>query len=354
MGGTFDPVHFGHLRPALEVATALELDEMLLMPAGQPSLRPPPRASATDRRALMELAIETAPKLRLDARELERPGPSHTYDSLVELHGQEQGAELVLCIGADAFARFTSWHRWHEIIELARLAVMPRPRAPQPSPTDLHPRLAAAWVQPHQLFDGERGRICWVETSVFDISATAIRERVARGQPIDGCTPAAVCRYIEQHSLYRPPAEAPRLYNEKILMVDASIEPLAVEPSATEPAIQALTQVALDALSELKALNVVSLDVRSTSLPADCMLIATGTSNRHVRALAEGVVRRARKGGSRAFGVEGLREARWVLVDLGDVLVHVMSEEARGFYQLEKLWSPELHDDQDGDRLQRE
>ena len=202
-------MHFGHLRPALEVATALGLDEMLLMPAGQPPLRPPPAATAADRRALLELAIETVPSLRLDARELERPGPSYTYDSLVELRGQEEGAELVLCIGSDAFAHFTSWHRWREIIGLARLAIMPRPQAPRPSAADLAPELAAAWVQPHQLFDGERGRLCRIETNAFDISATAIRELVARGQPIDFCTPAPVCRYIEQHALYRPPAEAP-------------------------------------------------------------------------------------------------------------------------------------------------
>ncbi len=132
-------------------------------------------------------------------------------------------------------------------------------------------------------------------------------------------------------------------------MVDSGIEPPVAEATAVEPATRALKQVALNALDEFKALDVTSLDVRSTSLPADCMLIATGTSNRHVRALAAGVVRRSRKGGHRAFGVEGLHEARWVLIDLGDVLVHVMSEEARGFYQLEKLWSSELHDGRDDD-----
>ena len=137
-------------------------------------------------------------------------------------------------------------------------------------------------------------------------------------------------------------------------MVDLSIEPLLVEPPATEPTTKALTQLALDALDELKALDLISLEVRSMSLPTDCMLIATGTSNRHVRALAEGVARRVRKGGSRVLGIEGLREGRWVLVDLGDVLVHVMSEEARGFYQLEKLWSPELHEGPDEDRPQGE
>ncbi len=179
------------------------------MPAGQPSMRPQPVAAAADRRALVELAIEAVPMLRLDNRELERPGPSYTYDSLVELQRQEEGAELVLCLGADAFARFTSWHRWQDILELVRLAIMPRLRAPQPSPDDLDPALAAAWVQPSELFEGERGRICQVETNSFDISATAIRDLVARGQPIDFCTPAAVCRYIERHGLYLPPTAAP-------------------------------------------------------------------------------------------------------------------------------------------------
>ena len=178
---------------------------MRLMPAGQPSLRSRPVAPAADRRALVELAIEAVPVFRLDARELKRPGPSYTYDSLLELQRQEEGAEIVLCIGADAFARFTSWHRWRDILDLARLAIMPRPRA-HLSPVDLDPELASAWVQPHQLFDGGCGRICRVETSGLDISATAIRQRVARGQPIDFCTPAAVCRYIERHSLYRPAA----------------------------------------------------------------------------------------------------------------------------------------------------
>ena len=157
----------------------------------------------------MELAIESVPRMRLDVRELERPGPSHTYDSLVELRKQEEGAELVLCLGADAFARFTSWHQWRDIIQLARIAVMLRPQAPGLSSAELDPALAALWTEPHDLFAGEGGGICQIEISDLDISATVIRVLVAGGHSIDGCTPAPVCRYIEKHALYRQPSDAP-------------------------------------------------------------------------------------------------------------------------------------------------
>ena len=91
-------------------------------------------------------------------------------------------------------------------------------------------------------------------------------------------------------------------------------------------------------LADLKAQNVAVLDVRQLTDVADTIVIASGTSDRHVKSLASRVLERARDAGFRALGIEGEREGEWVLVDLQDVIVHVMLPRVREFYALEKLW----------------
>jgi ribosome-associated protein len=100
-----------------------------------------------------------------------------------------------------------------------------------------------------------------------------------------------------------------------------------------------LQQLVIDALEDLKGVNIGVVDVRGKSDITDVMIIASGTSNRHVKALAENVVEKAKQQHVMPLGVEGERQAEWILVDLGDVVVHVMLPEVREFYGLERLWS---------------
>ncbi|NCA87579.1 MAG: nicotinate (nicotinamide) nucleotide adenylyltransferase [Gammaproteobacteria bacterium] len=128
LGGTFDPVHFGHLRPALEVRQALGLEELRLIPLRQAVHRSQPQASPEQRLAMLRLAVQGAEGLRVDDRELRRGGESYTHDTLVDLRGELGPAVgLGLLVGADAFRGFLSWHRPDDILALAHLIVMRRP-----------------------------------------------------------------------------------------------------------------------------------------------------------------------------------------------------------------------------------
>ena len=126
-GGTFDPIHYGHLRPAQEAMQKLALAELRFVPAAQPPHRPPPLASAAQRLAMIELAIRDLPGFRADDRELQRGGLSYTVLTLESLRAELGNTPLCLLVGADQFRNFETWHRWQEIPDLVHLVVLNRP-----------------------------------------------------------------------------------------------------------------------------------------------------------------------------------------------------------------------------------
>lgn len=101
---------------------------------------------------------------------------------------------------------------------------------------------------------------------------------------------------------------------------------------------EALTKLALKALNEMKAKDVTVMDVKHLTTICDTMIIATGTSSRHVKSIADYLIETSKKAEVKPLGIEGDEQADWVLADLGDVIVHIMRPEVREFYQLEKLW----------------
>lgn len=209
-GGTFDPVHFGHLRPALECLQTLHLSELRLIPSAVPPHRPAPVASAEQRLAMLRLAVAGQPGFVVDGRELRRSGLSYTVDTLRELR-TELGAQRPLCLllGTDAFLGLTTWHTWQAIPELAHLVVMHRPGYPQealverasaPVRTLLTERQLAS---PAELHAKPAGGIWLQAVTALDISATAIRNTIATGASARYLLPDTVWRYIEEHGLYR-------------------------------------------------------------------------------------------------------------------------------------------------------
>jgi nicotinate-nucleotide adenylyltransferase len=209
LGGTFDPIHYAHLRLAEELAEALRLGEVRFIPACVPPHRGPPRASAEHRRRMVELAIAGNPRFRLDDRELRRTGASYSYDTLIEMRSEVGDRPLCLLMGADAFVAFTTWHRWEEIFDLAHIVVARRPGYPLeqlaaslPGPLKsqyLHrhiPDVGAARLEP-------AGRVFTHELTALDVSATALRELIARGASLRYLLPDCVIAYIEKHCLYR-------------------------------------------------------------------------------------------------------------------------------------------------------
>ncbi|WKE66630.1 nicotinate-nucleotide adenylyltransferase [Gallaecimonas kandeliae] len=201
-GGTFDPIHNGHLRLAVEVLEAFGLESLSLLPNKAPPHRAQPLADAGQRLAMARLAVEGVPGLKVDDIELRRAGHSYTVDTLEAFAGEHPGRPLLFVMGMDSLLSFTSWHRWQRILELASLAVCCRP-GHLLDPLALDTRLASC------LGEGPvtgPGAIRALTTTELAISATDIRARIAQGQRLDFLVPQAVAQYIEAQGLYRTPA----------------------------------------------------------------------------------------------------------------------------------------------------
>lgn len=202
-GGTFDPVHFGHLRAAWEAAERLDADVRLL-PANVPPHRPQPVLDAEQRVELLRLALAGQTRLTLDTRELDRAGPSYTVDTLQELR-TEIGHErpLVLLVGADAFAGLPTWNRWLRLFELAHIGVLDRP-----GPVREHtPELLQQISTREDTLDGawrtrSAGAILRLDVTDLDISATAIRTELAAGREPRFLLPEPVLATIRERGWY--------------------------------------------------------------------------------------------------------------------------------------------------------
>ncbi len=199
LGGTFDPIHFGHLRPAVEVRAALSLDAIRLLPCRVSPLRDEPAAAPEHRLAMLEAAVAGEPDLIVDGRELDRPGPSYTADTLAELRAEYPDDRLYLIMGGDAFAAFDRWDRWRQILASAHIVATHRPGAAPTAPAAVCDALVDA---PQRLEETPAGRI-WIQpVTQLDISATAIRGLAARGGDLRWLLPEPARHHLEEHRLY--------------------------------------------------------------------------------------------------------------------------------------------------------
>lgn len=199
LGGTFDPVHDGHLALAREALAELDLERVLFVPnADPPHKQQQVVTSARHREAMVALAIAPEPAFELSRIELERPGPSYAVDTVAELAERSRAEgrpEPWFVMSAEVLDDFAGWREPDRIMRLCRVAVAPRPGA---GPLDRH------WVAEHH--PGFEDRFAFLPGPELDIASTRIRERVAAGQPIDDRVPDVVVRYIEAEGLYRAAA----------------------------------------------------------------------------------------------------------------------------------------------------
>ena len=198
LGGTFDPVHVGHLAIAEEAREQLGLERVLFIPAPDAPLRSGPAAASPEQRARMvELAIHGNPFFTMDPLELGRPGPSFTVDSMEILATRERAAgrqpDLWFILSAEQLRRLPEWRTPKRLLELCRVAVVPRPGAEMPGRT---------WVESQ--FPGCVDRIVPLDGPLLPVSGTAIRARLRAGRSVRYLVPDAVIAYIEDHGLYRP------------------------------------------------------------------------------------------------------------------------------------------------------
>jgi len=183
LGGTFDPVHNGHLRVAWEAAEALDA-EVRLMPAHEPPHRPAPIAGARARVRMLELALRGQSRLTLDTRELDRAGASYTVDTLRGLRAEiGNDRALILLVGADAFGGLPTWREWHALFDLAHIAMLTRPGRTEPWSSELDAEAAPRRADsPRELRDSPHGKVLSLPVTPLDISASAVRALLAAGR----------------------------------------------------------------------------------------------------------------------------------------------------------------------------
>lgn len=205
-GGTFDPVHYGHLKPVEILANLIGLQRVIIMPNNVPPHRPQPEATSEQRKHMLELAVADKPLFQLDERELRRDTPSYTSQTLQEWRAERGPTQpLGFIIGQDSLLNFPSWHQYETILQNSHLIVCRRPGYPLTMKEEQHQE----WLDTHLTNNVEdlhtlpAGKIYLAETPWFDISATLIRERLQQDLSCDDLLPAPVLNYIRQQGLYQ-------------------------------------------------------------------------------------------------------------------------------------------------------
>lgn len=202
-GGTFDPVHFGHLRAALEARELLEIEDFRLLPAGTPPHREGTMASSRDRLNMLKLAVAAYPEFRVDDREVRREGRSFMADTLAEIRAEAGKTPVLLIIGQDAANELDSWHDWKSLFGLAHIVIMRRPGARPAWTGELRDRMENGLVkQAGRLHNSPSGAVLPLQITQLAISSTDIRERMRAGLSARFLMPDSVIDYIEQQQLY--------------------------------------------------------------------------------------------------------------------------------------------------------
>jgi nicotinate-nucleotide adenylyltransferase len=206
LGGTFNPIHFGHLRMAQELAQAINFNELRFIPSANPPHKNKPEVSAQHRASMVQLAIADNPLFKLDTRELERTGASYSIDTLISLR-EDLGEKVSICLimGSDAFTKLDSWHRWNELLNYCHIILVQRPNAKSEKLSERMTQFLSAHYTENldDLAEKTAGYIHMQQITTQDISATNIREKLAAGSSAKYLVPEAVLVYIQQQQLYK-------------------------------------------------------------------------------------------------------------------------------------------------------
>lgn len=331
-GGTFSPIHYGHINSMLSVFDLLGLQEIRVVPAFQSPHRDPIEGPNPQQRAeMVELAVRKyAPQLVVDTSEVRRGGTSYTIDTLEELQvelgtGAEpesskpsgnEPSELYLIVGADQIGHFDQWKDFEKILNVANLVVTSRPGGELPKTTSELPEglqpLVEEFTKEHVLLKSGKS-IYWIYLEDIDISSTEIRRKARNNEKIENWVPSEVVEYINDNKIYAP--------------VEEKIEDFLE-----------FTKFCGEYLNSRKAIQVRAWDLVGLSKPTDYALIASGTSRRHTTAMAENLVREVKtKFHIYPQSVNGKIEGSWILLDYGLLMIHIFYDYRRMEVNLEDL-----------------
>jgi len=318
-GGSFDPIHYGHLNSMETVAERLNLDKIKAIPTCKSPLRPQTQGATVEQRLEMcRLGVRELEHLvEIDEVEIKRGGVSYTVDTLKSLKQAEPDAQFFLIIGLDQLAKFGEWKEYEEILNRADLVVTSRPGMEFPYSLEKLPAAIRSHVGD---FDGRQvllkngHTIHFVQLQDVEASATEIRKKIRLGQSIQHLVPLSVDNYIEKNHLYESVAKNIGDFKK-------------------------FTVFCAQHLKEKGGISVRAFDLTNLDAPTEYSLIASGTSTRHATSIAESLVKEVKKEYNIwPLSIEGVSEGRWVVVDYGSLIVHSFYDFVRNEYRLEKLW----------------
>jgi nicotinate-nucleotide adenylyltransferase len=319
LGGSFDPIHLGHVQGASEVLSKFSLDEIILVPnSANPLKGQTEGASAEDRLKMTEIALKGEEDVfSVDDREVKRGGVSYTVETLKSLKDERSEAELFFILGMDSFERFDEWKSFEEILDISNVIVMSRPGSLLPRSVDHLPDGIKGLVE---LFDPtylelKSGKnIQFVQIPDFDVSSSDIRKKLRIGKNVQADINLEVEDYIKANKLYQP-------IGDKI--------------GDLEEFVKGVGQF----LDSKRALGIACYDLKDRNAPSDYVIICSGTSTRQATAIADYLSEHLKdEFGILPLSLEGKGEGRWVLLDYGSLIVHVFYDFVRGEYNLEELW----------------
>ncbi len=321
-GGTFNPIHYGHLNSIETVCEKLNFDKMVIVPNFQNPLRAKVEGpTPMERLEMVELVLPTLnqneEKFEVSDIEVQNENPSYTIETLKELKKEMPNADLHLIIGADQLYQFDQWKDFEGILKIANLVVTSRPGSKLPLFKDDLPTWIADRLKNFRGLGGtfkSGTKLFFVKLKDLEISSTEIRNRIRRGADVSQYTPTLISDYAKGHEIYN--------------RLGAKISDY-----------ERLTEFCAELLKEKGGLNVMGFDVRHLDQASEYTLVSSGTSTRHTLALAEHLSQAVRD----EFSVypqarEGMQEARWIVLDYGQLIVHLFYDYVRSEYNIENLW----------------
>jgi nicotinate-nucleotide adenylyltransferase len=317
-GGTFNPLHMGHINVITTVHSRAGLAKIVVVPAAQSPLKPATEGPTDEQRLeMLRRGLAEFSFVEIDEQELRRGGVSYTIQTVENYAKTVAPENLYLIIGLDQLEEFDKWKDYEKILSLANLLVVTRPGHTIPFSTEELPKglqkLVAAFDRSFVALTTER-TIEFVRLNDVDVSATEVRKRLRSGRNTDRHLPFQVEDYIQEQGLYAP-----------------------LGPKIGD--YEAFTRFCAQALFDKKAINVRGFDLKGFEAPTEYTLVASGTSTRHAVALAEAVSRAVKEEFNvHPQSVEGTTEGRWVLLDYGSLIVHIFYDFVRQEYRLEDLW----------------
>lgn len=318
-GGTFNPLHVGHLNSMVTVAKKVGLQKVVVIPTYQNPVKEPIEGPNPEQRLeMVRIGVaEYDSLLQVDEQEVARGGSSFTVETLKSYSKSYKPDDLFLIVGVDVFYGMDDWKDLEKILEMANLVVTSRSGNQFPYTLEDFPKRIRSQVAD---FDKKvaflnSGRfIHFVRLEDIDVSATEVRKKLRNGQSVAKYLTANVEEYIKENNLYKP--------------LDVRIADFGD-----------FTKFCANVLFDKKAINLKGFDLRPLDKPTEYSIICSGTSSRQAASMGEGVIKAVKENfGVLPLGIEGLKEGRWVVVDYGSLMVHIFYDYVRNEYRLEDLW----------------